>query len=207
MFSKNNLKHILIIAIGFFTCSSIYLTQSTILADYSSVDFANKISVLYANLAMAFGIFLFSFIYNKKKNIKQYYILSMMFSLISLITFFETNNVQVMSLFLCLSCLFGTSGFCLGYHFSLIASNIEKEYRGRVFAFGYAIGSILSYLFMILPNKIFTSYISLAIYIPLILINLYLVIKTKPLDVIQKENCTSSFKNYFIVLSIIIVLM
>ena len=207
MFNKNNLKYILILAIGFFACSSIYLTESTILGEYSDVAFSNRVAVVYANFTMAFGILLFSMIYRKAKNIRQHYILCMLLTLISLITFFTTDNIILMSVCLCLSCFFGTSGFCLGYHFALITSNVENNYRGRVFGIGYAIGSISSYLVMNLPNRIFTSYLSIIIYAILILTNILLVIDQKELDVIKKETCTNSFKSYFKVLSIVIILM
>ena len=124
-----------------------------------------------------------------------------------MIAFFATKDTKVMSLCLCLYCFFGTSGFCLGYHLALIVSNIEKEYRGRVFASGYAIGSIFSYFWMLLPNKIFTSYITLIFYIPLIIINLLLIMNNKDLSIIEKDKCTDSFKKYFIIVSIIIILM
>lgn len=207
MFSKNNLKYILILALGFFACSSIYLTESTVLAGYTSGDFANKVSVVYANLVMALGIFLFSLVYKKFKNIKQYYILMMLLSLISLITFFATENVMVMSISLCLCCLFGTSGFCGGYHFALMALNVEEGYKARVFGLGYALGSILAYVMTLLPSFVFASYISLFIYIPVILVNLFLVIRQKELDVIEKESYTLSFKKYFVVLSVMIIFM
>ena len=207
MFSKTNLKQILILALGFFWCSSVYLTQSTALSLCSNQDYSNVIAVVFGNLSMALGIFLFSLIYRKVNNIKKYYILSLLFSLISLVIFIGTKNVIIMSFCLCLTALFGTSGFCGGYHFALVASNVEKEYRGRVFALGYAIGSIFAYIISLLPNNIYATYISLFIYIPVILVNLYLVIKQKELEIIEKEKYTTNFKKYFAVIVVITVFM
>ena len=207
MFCKSNLKQICILALGFFWCSSVYLTQSTMLSLYSNQDFSNIISVVFGNLSMALGIFLFALIYKKVRNTKRYYILAMLFSLISLITFFGTKNHIVMSVCLCLTALFGTSGFCGGYHFTLIASNVEKEYRARVFAFGYAIGSILAYVISLLPNNIYATYISLFIYIPVILVTLYLIIKHRDLEIYEKEKYSINFKKYFAVISVITIFM
>lgn len=207
MFSKVNLKHILILAIGFFTCSSIYLTESTILANVTSAEFANRIAVLFANFSMALGIFIFIKIYKHTKNIKKHYLVWMLLTLISLLTFFSTNNHVIMGICLCLSCFFGTSSFCLGYHLSLITQNIEKNYRGRVFAIGYASASFASYLLMLLPFNIYNSIYSLLMYVPLILLNIWLIISTKELKTIEKESYSFEFKKSFLVLSVIIILM
>ena len=207
MFCKNNLKHILIIALGFFSCSAIYLTLSTILSNYTSVDFANKVSAIYANLAMALGIFLFAIIYKKTKNIKKYYILSMLLYLISLILFLIFKNTTIMSILLCLCCLFSTSGFSAGYHFAMLPSNIEQKYFGKVFSIGYATASLLTYFITFLPSNIYASSISLFLYIPIILINLILVIKQNNLNIIKKEKPTKDFKKYILSITIIIILM
>lgn len=205
MLSKNNFKYILVLALGFFACSYIYLIESIILKIYSNTDFANTVSVLYASFAMAIGILLFSIMYKKSKNIKKYYILFMLFSMISLIIFFTTKNVMVMSTCLCLSCLFGTAGFGASYHFSLISSNVEECYQARVYAIGYAIGSLLTYIFSIF--SIFKSIYFLAIIIPTIVINIYMVCKCKSLIEIKKEDYTLSFKKIFITLSVIVISM
>ena len=207
MFNKNNLKQLAILALGFFWCSSVYLTQSSILSLCSNQNYSNIISVVFGNLSMALGIFLFSLIYRKVNNIKKYYILSILFSLISLVIFLGTKNIIIMSFSLCLTALFGTSGFGGGYHFALMNSNVEKEYKARIFAFGYAIGSILAYIMSLLPSNIYATSISLIIYIPVILITLYLVIHHRDLEIIKKENYSTNFKKYYIVISVITILM
>ena len=173
MASKNNLKYIFILALGFFVSSAIYLSQNTILEGFTSFEFSNRISILFGDLAMAFGILTFSLVYKKAKNIKKYYILSMSLTIISLLLFFSTTNVTLMCICLCLSCFFGTAGFCGGYHFSLIASNIERKNRGRVFAFGYGAGSILAFLITLLPNNINNFYLSIFLFIPLLILNIF----------------------------------
>ena len=207
MFSKNNLKHILILALGFFWCSAIYLTQQMYLLNYCDKSFVNTIAILYGSISMALGILLFMVLYKRNRNLKSYYVLFSIFSIIISFLFFGTENKIIMSMCLCLTCLFGTAGFGAGYHFSLLALNIEKEYRGRVFAIGYGIGSILTYFISLLPNKFYGSISSMIIYIPIIILNIVLVYKNRDLIITQKENYTKSYKKYFLILSIIVLLM
>ncbi len=207
MFSKNNLKYMLILAIGFFWCSSLYLTQEQHLSGFASASFVNVVDLLFGSFAMAFGILTFALLYKKNKNMKMYFIMFILLAIVSMITFFGTKNIYVMSTCLCLSCFFGTAGFGAGYHFSLLSGNTLKEYRGRIFAIGYGLGSIGTYLIILLPKSFYASVQSLSIYIPMALINLYLVLKRTDLGTIKEEKSTSSFKNYFIRISIIVIAM
>lgn len=207
MFNKNNFKYILILAIGFFWCSSVYLTQEQYLTNYAGVDFVNIVELLFGSLSMAIGILIFGLLYRKNKNVKNVYLIFMILSIISMISFFGTKNIYVMSICLCLTCLFGTAGFGAGYHFSLLGLNVEKEYRGRVFAIGYGLGSIGTYLLILLPNSFYSTISSLSIYIPMLLLNLFLVLKKTNLIQIKEEKTTSSFKEYFIRISIIVLAM
>ena len=207
MFSKNNLYHILILALGFFACSSIYMTQNTILSEYTGVEFANLITASFGNLAMALGILAFVLLYKKIKNIKRFYIVAMILSIVFLIVFCFIENVIAMSILIVLYLFLCTSGFCGGYHFSLIAYNIESGYRGRVFAIGYAIGSLSSFIMSILPKSINASYICLFIYVPVIIVNIILVYKGNNMPVIEKIEYTLDFKKIFCLLSILVVVM
>jgi len=207
MFSKNNLKYILILAIGFFWCSSLYLTQEQYLTNYASASFINIAELLYGSLSMALGILIFGLIYQRNKNVRNAYIIFMLLSIISMISFFGTKDKYLMSIFLCLTCFLGTAGFGAGYHFSLLANNVEKEYRGRVFAIGYGLGSVGTYLLIMLPESFYSSISSLILYIPMVLINLYLVTKKTNLIKINKVKQTKEFNNYFIKISIIILVM
>lgn len=207
MFSKNNIKYMLILAIGFFWCSSLYLTQEQHLAGFASANFVNVVDLLFGSFAMAFGILTFALLYKKNKNMKMYFIMFMLLAIVSMITFFGTKNIYVMSTCLCLSCFFGTAGFGAGYHFSLLASNTLKEYRGRIFAIGYGLGSIGTYLMILLPKSFYSSIEALSIYIPALLLNLYLVLRKTNLENIKEEKSTKSFRNYFIRISIIVLAM
>ena len=207
MFSKNNIKYMLILAIGFFWCGSLYLTQEQYLAGFASASFVNVVDLLFGSIAMALGILTFSLLYKKNKNMRMFYIIFMLLSVISMITFFGTKNIYVMSTCLCLSCFFGTAGFGAGYHFSLLSGNTLKEYRGRIFAIGYGLGSIGTYFIILLPKSFYASIEALSIYIPALLLNLYLVLRKTNLENIKEEKSTKSFRNYFIRISIIVLAM
>ena len=207
MFSKNNLKYIFILAIGFFWCSSAYLTQEQHLANYANVEFVNIVELLFGSFAMALGILFFGLLYRKNKNVRIVYLIFMLLSVITMISFFGTKNVYIMSACLCLTCFFGTAGFGAGYHFSLLGLNVEKEYRGRVFAIGYGLGSIGTYLLILLPESFYSSVKSLIIYIPMLLINLYFVLKKTDLVQVEKEEQTTIFKKYLFRISIIVIAM
>lgn len=207
MFNKNNLKYIFILAIGFFWCSSVYLTQEQHLFKYTDENFVNIAELLFGSISMALGILTFGLLYRKGKEIKKYYTIFLFLAIISMLTFFATTNIYLMAVCLSLTCFFGTAGFGAGYHFSLLASNVEKEYRGRVFAIGYGLGSIGTYLLVLLPESFYSSILSLLLYIPLVFLNLYLVLNKTNLALIKEEKFTSSFKNYFIRISIIVLAM
>ena len=207
MFNKNNLKYIMILAIGFFWCSSLYLTQEQFLAKFASTDFVNAADLLFGSLSMALGIFVFGFLYKKNKNMPMYYIIFMLLTIVSSIAFFATSDKYVMAICLSLTCLFGTAGFGAGYHFSLLSNNVLKEYRGRVFAIGYGLGSIGTYLIVLLPDSFYVSINSLLIYIPMILLNMYLVLRKTSLNKIVEDKKSNSIKKYFIRVSIIVLAM
>ncbi len=206
MFSKINLKYILILAIGFFWCSSLYLSQEQYLLKYASVNFVNTAELLFGSISMALGILTFGLLYRKNNNIKKTFLIFMIITIIAMILFFAIKNKYVMSICLCLSCFFGTAGFGAGYHFSLLGNNVLKEYRGRVFAIGYGLGSIGTYILILLPETFYSSIYSLFLYIPMVLLNIYLVNNTDLIEV-KEEKLTSSFKSHFIRLSIIVLAM
>ena len=207
MFSKNNLRYILILAMGFFWCSSVYLTQEQYLVNYATTNFVNIVELLFGSFAMALGILFFGFMYRKNKNIKLIYIIFMLLSVVSIITFFATKNNYLMGACLSLTCFFGTAGYGAGYHFSLLGSNVQKEYRGRVFAIGYGLGSIGTYLLILSPESFYSSIRTLILYIPIIILNLFLVITKTNLNNLSKEKSTHSFKKYFLRISVIILAM
>ena len=207
MLNRNNIKYIIVLAIGFFWCSSVYLTQEQYLVKFIDTDFVNVVELLFGSLSMALGILTFGLLYKNNKNMKMYYVIFMLLSMVSMITFFATKNVYLMGVCLNLTCFFGTAGFGAGYHFSMLAMNVEKEYRGRVFSLGYGLGSVGTYLLILLDEKYYSTINSLIIVIPMVLINLYIVLKDKVLIQIKEETYTKSFKSYFLRISIIVLAM
>ncbi len=207
MFSKNNLKVILILALGFFWCSSLYLSQEQFMITYADVNFVNTSELLFGSISMALGILIFGLMYRSGKNMRMHYIISMLLAIVSAISFFATKDKYVMAICLCTTCLFGTAGFGAGYHFSLLSQNVLKEYRGRVFAIGYGLGSIGTYLIVFLPESFYSSIESLLVYLPAILINMFLVLKLTDLIKVEKESYTSTFKKYVFRISIIVLAM
>lgn len=207
MFSKNNIKYILVLFLGFFWCSSVYLTQEQYLTNYASDSFIQIAELLFGSLSMALGILVFGLLYRKNKYMIMYYTIFTLLAIVSMITFFGTKNIYLMSVCLCTTCFFGTAGFGAGYHFSLLASNVEKEYRGRVFAIGYGLGSVGTYLLILLPESFYSSISSLALYIPVVIINLLLVAKHTRLIEVKEEKNVTSVKEYFLKMSIIILAM
>ncbi len=207
MFNKNNLKYILILALGFFWCSSTYLTQEQYLTSYASTNFINIVELLFGTLSMAFGILLFAFLYRKKANVKLYYFVFVIISIVSMILFFITKNKNIMGLLMNMICILGTAGYGAGYHFSLLSQNVTKEYRGRVFAIGYGLGSLGTYSMILLPEYIYSTYYSLFIYIPIIILNLMFVYKDNILLDLKKEKSNKSNSSYILKLSIVVLVM
>lgn len=207
MFSKNNLKFILILGIGFLWCSSLYLTQEQHLLNYLSASNTNIVDMLYASLSMALGIILFCIMYKKNMNVKKIYILFLSLTILLSIVFFLISSSVALSIILCLTCLLGAAGFGAGYHFSLVANYVDKKYRGRVFAIGYAIGTIGTFLLSLIPSNIFKTSISLTFYIPLILINIYLISTFGNLKIVKSEVQSREYKKYVYVIVSLVFLM
>lgn len=207
MFSKNNLKYILILGIGFLWCSSMYLVEEQYLLNYMSDVSVNIVDMLFGSFAMALGMFLFFWFYRKNKSIKKIYVLFLYLSILLSISFFVVPSKVFMSVILCLICLLGSAGFGAAYHFSLIASNVDKEYRGRVFAIGYAFGAIGTYLLTLLPHSLIYSSSSLLLFIPLILINIFLITKYGDLKSIVSESKTLILNKYVLIIISIVFLM
>ncbi len=201
-----NLKQITILALGFFWCSAIYLSQQTALASLTGKEYAGTVALLHGSFAMAAGIFVFSILCRHAKNLKTYYLLFTSLALLSSFIFFMTSSPTVMSLCLCLTCFFGTAGFGAGYHFSFLATNTDREYRGRVFAIGYGLGSIFTYFLSLLPVNFYSSLQVMLIIAPLIIVNCILVHKTKNLTYIHNEITTKSYRQYFLALSALAIL-
>ena len=87
MFNRSNLKMILILALGFFWCSSLYLSQEQYLTNYASTNFVNMADLLFGSLSMALGILIFGLLYRSNRNMRMHYIIFMLLAIVSEISF------------------------------------------------------------------------------------------------------------------------
>ena len=174
---------------------------------FIDADFINIVELLFGSISMALGILLFSIMCKKNKNVKKMYLFFNVISVILMTLFFYTKNIYLMSLCLCFVCFFGTAGFGAGYHFLLLSTNVKSEYRGLIFALGYGLGSICTYFLILLPEKFYSSVYALLLYIPVIILNVFLILKNQYYIRKKEEKYESEFKNYFLKISIIVLSM
>lgn len=172
---KNNYKYILLLAVGFLWCSLSYLSQEIVLLNVYDKIITNNVIMIYDSFAMALGIILFIFLYKKKFDVKKIYIIFLIISICLNIVFYIINPNYISMIISIVLCLIGSAGFGVAYHFSLITSNVKKDNRGLMFAFGYGLGAFLTYLISLIPNDFISSAKLLLILLPLILINIYFI--------------------------------
>jgi len=172
---KNNYKYILLLAVGFLWCSLSYLSQEIVLLNVYDKIITNNVIMIYDSFAMALGIILFMFLYKKIFDVKKIYIIFLIISICLNIVFYIINPNYISMIISIVLCLIGSAGFGVAYHFSLITSNVKKDNRGLMFAFGYGLGAFLTYLISLIPNDFISSAKLLLILLPLILINIYLI--------------------------------
>lgn len=172
---KNNYKYILLLAVGFLWCSLSYLSQEIVLLNVYDKIITNNVIMIYDSFAMALGIIIFMFLYKKNFDVKKIYIIFLIISICLNIVFYIINPNYISMIISIVLCLIGSAGFGVAYHFSLITSNVKKDNRGLMFAFGYGLGAFLTYLISLIPNDFISSAKLLLILLPLILINIYLI--------------------------------
>ena len=131
----------------------------------------------------------------------------MILSVVVMIVGFATKNIYLTGVCMCLNCFLGTAGFGAGYHFSLLSLNIDKQYRGMVFAIGYALGSLGTYLLVLLPESFYATISSLFLYIPFVVLNLILVFTTTNMEKLDSEKCTGVIKSNFYKIVIIVLII
>jgi hypothetical protein len=165
----------LLLAVGFLWCSLSYLSQEIVLLNVYDKIITNNVIMIYDSFAMALGIILFMFLYKKIFDVKKIYIIFLIISICLNIVFYIINPNYISMIISIVLCLIGSAGFGVAYHFSLITSNVKKDNRGLIFAFGYGLGAFLTYLISLIPNDFISSAKLLLILLPLILINIYLI--------------------------------
>lgn len=172
---KNNYKYILLLAVGFLWCSLSYLSQEIVLLNVYDKIITNNVIMIYDSFAMALGIIIFMFLYKKNFDVKKIYIIFLIISICLNIVFYIINPNYISMIISIVLCLIGSAGFGVAYHFSLITTNVKKDNRGLMFAFGYGLGAFLTYLISLIPNDFISSAKLLLILLPLILINIYFI--------------------------------
>src|SRR5574344_1340124 len=140
---KNNYKYILLLAVGFLWCSLSYLSQEIVLLNVYDKIITNNVIMIYDSFAMALGIIIFMFLYKKNFDVKKIYIIFLIISICLNIVFYIINPNYISMIISIVLCLIGSAGFGVAYHFSLITSNVKKDNRGLLFAFGYGLGAFL----------------------------------------------------------------
>ncbi len=165
----------MLLAVGFLWCSLSYLSQEIVLLNVYDKIITNNVIMIYDSFAMALGIILFMFLYKKIFDVKKIYIIFLIISICLNIVFYIINPNYISMIISIVLCLIGSAGFGVAYHFSLITSNVKKDNRGLIFAFGYGLGAFLTYLISLIPNDFISSAKLLLILLPLILINIYLI--------------------------------
>lgn len=209
LFSNKNIKYIFLTAISFFWSGSLILAQENQLSEVLNNNLLNIIGVGINDIFMALGIFVFILLYKKVKNIKKIYIYNMVLCIIFSILFFVISNPILKIILFLMTSLLGSCGFGVAFQFSLIANRIEEKYLGRIFTIGYSLGVIGTWL-LCLNTKIelFTTYKSLFILIPSILINIFLVYKLGDFECVKKStNVDNINKKSIYKLCIMIILM
>lgn len=172
---KNNYKYILLLAVGFLWCSLSYLSQEIVLLNVYDKIITNNVIMIYDSFAMALGIIIFMFLYKKNFDVKKIYIIFLIISICLNIVFYIINPNYISMIISIVLCLIGSAGFGVAYHFSLITTNVKKDNRGLIFACGYGLGAVLTYLISLIPNDFISSAKLLLILLPLILINIYFI--------------------------------
>ena len=202
---KNNYKYILLLAVGFLWCSLSYLSQEIVLLNVYDKIITNNVIMIYDSFAMALGIIIFMFLYKKNFDVKKIYIIFLIISICLNIVFYIINPNYISMIISIVLCLIGSAGFGVAYHFSLITSNVKKDNRGLMFAFGYGLGAFLTYLISLIPNDFISSAKLLLILLPLILINIYFInINDKFSNI--KKNDKLTFLEKMKLLSLILVM-
>ncbi len=186
-----------IIALYFLWGGSAYISQMYRLYGFLSPEKVDFIAMGVNYASQVIGIVLFSLLLWYAPAIgskSSLYVIGMFINTIIITLMLTWNNLFIiifsgiiMNIFL---------GIFAAYQFTILASHVPQQMRGRAFGFAYAIGSVGTYLISIMRNgKIMETRYVLILYIGLILINIKLVTMVKDLPVSgdRKRNISLCF--------------
>lgn len=205
---KNFYLYCGIIALSFLWTGSAFISVAYRLMDtYTALDI-DIYHVIIGYLLQASGMLLFSFEMRLRPNIlaKKRCFTILLVAEAAVITTAMLSGSAFFSF--CLAFIMNLlHGMVAGFYLTLLSSFVPQQYRGRAFGFGYAFGSIGSWLLSLPFGKNFLKMDGIVI-VYLILIALTLLLTSKvsnnhliPSDASSKDNFTAkSILNIFIVL-------
>ena len=169
----------LIIGLHFFWSSSAYIAQMYQLSSKLAPEIIDKVALRYNYFAQAIGALFLLFFLSKKPYVaasKKVYLLLLALSGLSTLIMFISSGVFL--IIICGILMNLTYGAINALQMVLIVSSVPVQYRGRVFGFSYAFGSLLSYYLSLANQKLQPSLpMLLLFYLVMICINalLYLL--------------------------------
>lgn len=149
---KTNLQCSLIIALCFLWTATGYLSWMYHLLDFAESSSVDWLTEVIGYLFQAFGIFIFSIVIKHNSHLllkKSSFIACIIADFAFIILSALTNRLLYVLIFGYLMNLF--HGIIAGFYLTLLATQVEHQYRSLVFGGAYAASSIASWL-LSLPN-------------------------------------------------------
>ena len=189
---KTNLRCSLIIALCFLWTATGYLTWMYHLLDFTEASTVDWLTEVIGYLFQAAGLFLFSIVLKHNRNFfekKSAFITCIAADFALIILSALINHLPSILIFGYLMNLF--HGIIAGFYLTLLATEVEHQYRCLVFGGAYAASSIASWL-LSLPNdsNFLRSGYALIIYGIFICITIGIIIVGKKLTPLEKITFT-----------------
>lgn len=189
---RTNLQCSLIIALCFFWTATGYLSWMYHLLDFAESSSVDWLTEVIGYLFQALGIFIFSLVIKRKKNLLS--------NKSAFITCIVADFIFIISATLSNSFLFSLiwgylmnflHGIIAGFYLTLLATQVEHKYRSIVFGGAYAASSIASWVLSLPNNSTFLhSGYALIMYGIFICITIGLIIAEKGLTPLEKITYT-----------------
>lgn len=164
-----------ILALQFFVCGTIYLSQVYHLLNYFTEDMVTTIAMTWNYLAQASGMLIFIFLFMRVPRLScsriSYAVLIVIGTITTAISLLSDHGDTALFFTVIFNFMIGlSSGFCL----TLLTSYIPKRILGLSFGIAYAVGSIGSYIISNVGNGNFLQ--SKSVIIVYLLINIIRII-------------------------------
>ena len=192
---KTNLQCSLIIALCFLWTATGYLSWMYHLLDFAESPSLDWLTEVIGYLFQAFGIFIFSLVIKRKKNLlsnKSIFITCIGADFIFIILATLSNHLLFILIWGYLMNF--VHGIIAGFYLTLLATQVELKYRSIVFGGAYAASSIASWLISLLNQSNFLrSEYALITYGIFICVTIGLIIAEK--ELIPSERITFTGKD------------